>query len=148
MNKYTGEVKLKGPNHWEWFKENIDALFDCAPDISSAKDSGSEMIERSLGIQGIAVSRVEINSHMYNCGEQQSKKRRTLLSIKQFENKISQWMKYLQISLFINFSLFQVIKISISHIDHINLVQMNLVKKSETNGTVFMCFTCITPFFC
>ena len=52
-------MKLKGPNHWEWFRENIDALFDCAPDLSSAKDAGSEMIERSLGIQGIAVSTLE-----------------------------------------------------------------------------------------
>lgn len=59
INKHTGEVKLKGPNHWEWFRENIDALFDCAPDLSSAKDAGSEMIERSLGIQGIAVSTLE-----------------------------------------------------------------------------------------
>lgn len=56
INKYTGEVKLKGPNHWEWFKENIDAFFDCAPDMAATKDIVSEMIERALGLQGIAVS--------------------------------------------------------------------------------------------
>ena len=56
LNKHTGEMKLKGPNHWEWFTSHIDALFDCSPDLASAKDACSEMIERSLGIQGIAVS--------------------------------------------------------------------------------------------
>lgn len=56
LNKHTGEMKLKGPNHWEWFTSHIDALFDCAPDLTAVKDGGSEMIERALGIQHIAVS--------------------------------------------------------------------------------------------
>lgn len=36
--------------------QNIDALFDCAPELASAKDGGTEVIERILGIQGIGVS--------------------------------------------------------------------------------------------